>query len=97
MGIVGFVNANGDRDESYLVWRLGRRLTWEECVDYSRRIWGDYAWRHELTAQCGVTARTLSRWKNQGYIPKTVTMMLNAFLRLRHYGMTLPEKEGCAP
>jgi hypothetical protein len=35
--------------------------------------------------------RTVARWQEAGHVPATVSAMLNAFMRLRHHGLALPD------
>ena len=72
-------------------------MSWNDCVEQSKAIWGDHAWRHELKMRCKVVDRTINRWEKRGEIKGPVVAMLDAFLRLRKHNMTLPADDGLAP
>jgi hypothetical protein len=76
---------------------IKRSMSWGECEAVAVVVWGEHAWQHEFTKRCRVTPRTIARWRAADQVQGPVVTMLDAFMRLRRYGMTLPKEEGLAP
>jgi len=71
--------------------RPGAQLTWAEARGLISTIWPGDEWMDHFRRHCQVSMRTVARWQEAGHVPATVSAMLNAFMRLRHHGLALPD------
>ena len=77
----------------------GQVLTWAQVEAHAKQIWPDDEiylvplWEDQFIKHCEISNRTFSRWKAEGAVSRTVSVMLNAFVRLRQYGLPLPGED----